>query len=416
MHICLRMTIKLKEMEINMEKAEWESLLDEQDRQLIVKCKLPEHDKLLRTLRALIPTTGNLNEMFCNRFFSESVELLKHAFFLYEEGYFDCAFYSLRQSIENINNMLLSAVDSDKYELWKAKERFPSDKNVKEILNQKNDAYNEIKSVIPEFFEKYDEILKKSNKYIHKQGFDTFYTFKYSLTPKDIEERTNLFVSFLKYGIGMMLVMNIALDPLSLALSDFEVDSYIAFDPMTEPIPIYVFEEYLSMDIVEKIKTTTHYMSLKEYFLGLEKLNEATYGVIRYDYFNIEKLDEIEQQIKQLDLSETLMFCILKAGIRATHFYWDNSILGYSTSYEPKVHLRGYSSNQFDDYLNNSREPNYLWQGMYISGFKALDSYLIVQHDDTLLDDEIEAIKTVVDIANQRYQSELDALKSKLKI
>ena len=394
-----------------MNKDEWDSLLDEQDRKLLAKCQLPEHDRLLGTLRALIPTTGNLNEMFCNMFFSESVELLKHAFFLYEDGYFDCAFYSLRQAIENINNMLLSAVDSNKYELWKTKGRFPSDKNVKDLLDQKNEAYNEIKSVIPEFFEKYDELLKKANKYIHKQGFDTFYTYKYNLSAKDIEERTNLFVSFLKYGIGMMLIMNIALDPLSLALSDFDVDSHIAFDPMTEPIPLYVFEEYLSIDIIEKIKITSYYTSLKEYFLGLEKLNEATYGVIRYDYFDVEKLDEIEQQIKQLDLSQALMFCILKSGIKATHFYWDNSILGYSTSYQPKVHLRGYSSNQFDDYLHNSGEPNYSWQGMYISGFNALDSHLIVQHDDPLSDDEIEAIKYVVEVANQRYQSEIDALR-----
>ena len=394
-----------------MNKDEWDSLLEEQDRKLLAKCQLPEHDRLLGTLRALIPTTGNINEMFCNMFFSESVELLKHAFFLYEEGYFDCAFYSLRQSIENINNMLLSAADSEKYELWKAKGRFPSDKSVKDLLNQKNEAYNEIKSVIPEFFEKYDELLKKSNKYIHKQGFDTFYTYKYSLSNRDIEERDKLFVSFIKYGIGMMLIMNIALDPLSLALSDFEVDSHIAFDPMTEPIPLYVFEEYLSIDIIEKIKTTAHYTSLKEYFLGLEKLNEATYGVIRYDYFDVEKLDEIEQQIKQLDLSQALMFCILKSGIKATHFYWDNSILGYSTSYQPKVHLRGYSSNQFDDYLHNSGEPNYSWQGMYISGFKALDSHLIVQHDDPLSDDEIKAITYVVDAANQRFQSELDVLR-----
>ena len=57
-------------------------------------------------------------------------------------------------------------------------------------------------------------------------------------------------------------------------------------------------------------------------------------------------------------------------------------------------------------------DPNYSWQGMYISGFEALDSHLIVQHDDPLSDDEIEAIKIVINIANQRYQSEIDALKN----
>ena len=64
-----------------MNKSEWEELLCEQDHSLLVKRRLPEHDQLLSTLRALIPTTGNINEMFCNMFFSESVELLKHAFF-----------------------------------------------------------------------------------------------------------------------------------------------------------------------------------------------------------------------------------------------------------------------------------------------------------------------------------------------
>ena len=221
--------------------------------------------------------------------------------------------------------------------------------------------------------------------------------------------KTNLFLSFLKYAIGMMLIMNIVLDPLSLALSDAEVDSHIPFDPMTEAIPLYVFEEYLSIDIIEKIKNTSHYSSLKEYFLSLEELKHATYAVLRYDYFDVNKLDEIESQIKQLNLSETLMFCILKTGIKATHFYWDNSVMGYSTSFEPTVHLSSYSSNQFDNYLK-SETPNYPWHGMYITGFKALDSHLIVQHNTPLSDEEITAIKALVDISNERYQAELNIL------
>ena len=58
-------------------------------------------------------------------------------------------------------------------------------------------------------------------------------------TNKDVEkERTALFVKLMKYAIGMVLIMDIALDPLALALSDPEVDSHIPFDAMTEPIPM----------------------------------------------------------------------------------------------------------------------------------------------------------------------------------
>ena len=393
-----------------MKKEEWEELMYEQDHRLLVKNQLPDHDELLGTLRALIPTTGNLDELFCNTFFSESVELLKHAFFLYEDGYFDCAFYSLRQSIENMNNMLLAAVDADKFAIWKEKRRFPADSKVKDLLSQQNNAYNEIKAVIPEFFEQYNELLKKANKYIHKQGFETFYVYSNLSDPADKEKRTELFLSFLKYAICMMLIMNIALDPLALALSDSEVDSHIAFDPITEPIPVRIFEKYLSLEIIEKIKTTNHYTALKEYFLAMEELNEATYAVLRYSHFNVDQLDEIEKQINQLDLSQAVMFCILKSGIKATHFYWDYGILGYSTSYEPKVHLREHSSNQFDDYLHGDGECNCPWQGMYISVFKAIESYLIIQHDNQLTQDEISTIRLIVSAADQRYQNEVSTL------
>ncbi|MBP3495662.1 MAG: hypothetical protein J6K52_05575 [Clostridia bacterium] len=105
----------------------------------------------------------------------------------------------------------------------------------------------------------------------------------------------------------MMLIVNIALDPLSLALSDTDVDSHIAFDPMTEPIPIKVFEKYLSLEIIEKIKTTAHYSSLKEYFLNLEELNDTIYAVIRYDYFDVNKLDDIEKQAHLLNLSQAII-------------------------------------------------------------------------------------------------------------
>ena len=387
-----------------MDEKELEKMLAANDRQFLSKNTLPEHDKLINIIRELFPATGIAQNLFCNSFMLEAVELIKHSIFLYEEGFFDCAFYSLRQSIEILNNMLLCADDDVRLKNWKSKGWFPSDKNVKETLKKQNIAYREIKSKLPEFFEKVDINLQKANKYIHKQGFDTFYTSYKRKTDSDRNECTNLFLDFIRQAIGMVLIMNIALDPLALALSDPDVEMHIPFDPMTEPIPIHIFEELLSMDILEKIKDTKHYKELKEYFLSQEELNEATYEVIHYQHFDIHRLKDIEKQSHLLDIEQKLILHILLDGINASYFYPQYySLLGYSTSYKARVLLNSWSSDQFDEYLGENCKQNIPWNDMYISVFQLLDSYLVIQHNDIFKDEEIHIIETNVNSVNQQY-------------
>lgn len=244
-----------------MKDEELKKLLDAQDHRLLISCTLPEHDKFAEYLRCIYPMTGIIDKLFCNHFLFESTELLKHSLFLYEEGYFDCAFYSVRQSIENLNNMLYLADDNEKLSKWETKKRFPSDGKIKHDLQEANIAYSEMKNAFPEIFDTYSQLLIKANKYIHKQGFDTFY-----LNTREqeqlIRERTKLFVEFLKHAIGSLLLMNIVLDPLSLLLSDPEVDLHISFEPLTEPIPIHIFYELFDFDILSRIRQTKFYSNL----------------------------------------------------------------------------------------------------------------------------------------------------------
>lgn len=392
-----------------MNAEEFEKMLLEQDHQLLKKVVLPEHESLLQAIRALFPTTGILQNMFCNGFMTESVELIKHALFLYEDGYFDCAFYSLRQSVEIINSMLLLSDDEDRLKEWKAKAWFPMDKAVKGLLEKNNAAYSEIREKIPEFFTHYDELLKTANKYIHKQGFDSFYAYYGRVNAEAEEKRTALFVELMKHAIGMILIMDIALDPLSLALSDPEVDSHIPFDAMTEPIPVHMFEEFLSPDLLNKIKETDHYQTVKQYFLGMEELNEATYGVVRCQYFDTSSLKDIEEQETFLSVYERLMLHILQAEIPATHFYTDFSVLGYTTSIMPIKQISYYSSHQFDQFIGAEDMFNILWNEMYISVVKYLDTHMVIQLNRELSNTELEIIKTLTHRLSQQYQPLIDS-------
>lgn len=391
---------------------EFEKMLSVQDHQQLKKVVLPDHESLLQAIRALFPTTGIFQNMFCNGFMTESVELIKHAFFLYEDGYFDCAFYSLRQSVEIMNSMLLLSDDENRLKEWKAKAWFPMDKKVKSLLEKNNAAYSEIREKIPEFFTHYDELLKKANKYIHKQGFDSFYAYYGRANTKAQEKRTALFVELMKHAIGMILIMDIALDPLSLALSDPEVDSHIPFDAMTEPIPVHMLEEFLSPDLLNRIKETDHYQKVKHYFLEKEELSEATYGVVRCQYFDTSSLADIEKQENLLSVYERLILHILQAGIPATHFYMDYSTLGYATSIIPTKQISHYSSHQFDQFIGAEDMFNILWNEMYISVVKYLDTHMVIQLNRELSNTELEIIKTLTHRLSQQYQPLIDSFKN----
>lgn len=385
-----------------MTQEEWKKGLDEQDRRLLIKTTIPDHDKLIGYLRILFPMTGICDKLFCNGFMMESVELLKHGIFLYEEGFFDCAFYTVRQSIENMNNMLFLSESEDELGKWKAKERFPSDRQIKDKLQTINAAYSEIKDTIPEVFDYYNELLKEANKYVHKQGFDTFYLQPWQ-QKQLISKREKLFIDFLKQSIGLVMIMNIVLDPLSLALSDPDVDAHIPFDPMTEHIPLGIFEEVFSDDIIERIKKTNFYKNLVGFFLEKEEMNDATYALIRYQYYNIEVLDDIEKQLHLLNIRQALCFNILKSGIKVSHFYFQDDFLGYSTSIEPSHQLLEHRSDQFDKYTIGGGEKNIEWNHMFISIYKVFDSYVILQHNELLLAPELSAIQAIIDENNLHY-------------
>ena len=387
-----------------MTKEEWEKDLDEDDHRLLVKNTLPDHDQLMTYLRCLYPMTGFGDKLFCNGFMMESVELLKHGVFLYEEGYFDCAFYSVRQSIENMNNMLYVSNNDVDFSKWKAKERFPTDNQIKSQLKEIDNAYSELKAIIPDVFEKYEDLLKKSNKYIHKQGFDTFYI-QLLYNESVSAERTTLFEDLLKNAIVLLLIMNIILDPLSLALSDPDVDAYISFDPMTKPIPVGVLKDLMGESVVDRIKTANFYKDFSSYFLSQDKMNDATYNVVRYQYFDVDKLDEIENQKHLLNVYQQLCLCILENQLKISHFYFKDDFRGYSTSILPSHELREYRSDQFDPYTVGEGAENILWKGMYLSVYKVFDTYIILQHNEKLSRSALSIVRKIVGEFNQQYAS-----------
>ena len=355
--------------------------------------QLPEHNELLLYLHGLALHTERLGFMHYNAFLNEAIQLLVNSIFLYEDGLFDCAFYSIRQAGEVVDNMLyLSKNSHDEFRKWSEKKKFPQHRDIKDKLK-------EITSLIPEYFSHHDNLMERTNKIIHKQGFDTFYQVRNQLPDEygfSQDEETGFFTESLKYTIGIILIMFIILEPISLALSDDEITLKLHFDPITEPIDVNYFSEYLKLDdIIDRIKSSEFYREFISNFIGKEPMLPAVYSVVRDKAWNVDALDEIEKQQDLLNAYECFMFNILKLGIRVSNFYFDEGFSWYSTSIRSNLHRHKFGRKEFEKYLRPDNRFNQPCESISISVIVMYDDPLYLEHNIPLTNDEILALKKI---------------------
>ena len=379
----------------NFEKKIIESIENEFENNIL----LPDYESIMLYLYYIVVYTGQCNIMFCNSFIQEAIQLLKNSLILYKKGFFDCAFYSIRQSSEVMDSMLyLAKSPSEKVYDWKSKSYFPVDSKVRQQLEKISKDYKEIKSLLPDFFRHHEELIIKIHKIIHKQGFDTFYQLRTPINRKitnySQEDEIALFLETLKYTIGKLLILIVILDPMCLALADENVNGKINMNLMTEPIDTTFFENILGVsDIVSKIKSSNYYKDFVSYFEEKEEMLPATYSVIREQFWNIEKLNEIENQFHMLSTDEKFMFNILKSGIKASLFYYAGGLGWYYTSNMSNLKEFSVNTIDFQNYTKSREAFNQKRKNVYISVIKqSKDDFLFIEHNMPFNKDEINKL------------------------
>ena len=110
----------------------------------------------------------------------ESVQLIVNSISLFELGYFDCAYYSLREAVEISTTIVyLSDMPDEerkaKFEDWKNSKDFPMQGKMLNQLYQHGLVVSDMKEKMDSFFKEIKIINDKINKCIHKQGLKFFY-------------------------------------------------------------------------------------------------------------------------------------------------------------------------------------------------------------------------------------------------
>lgn len=348
--------------------------------------------------------TGRLDVMSLHIFFTEASSLLKNSVRQYEEGFFDSAFYSIRSALEIARIIAYFSIqeqptDSDIYKKWISGSKFPYDNQVKTLLQDTSGVYGEVRNALSDFFDSQDERLKKVQKYIHKQGYRTFYTqrsFKQEEREFVLETTNKLFIEFLTSSITEIAILRLCVDPFPVLLRDEQVMYKIHFQSVTEPYSDKTID-LIGDDLIAKYKTTEFYVSHLDNFSKNEKLEEATYSLINDEYYDRNDWSIIEKQFHLLSFYEQTAVRLFNAYDEIVKVYFQGGWSWYFSNIESLRTKTGFDSRVLDIVKKSTPKVNTDYDGVFLSYFVTNDNEDVwLEHNKKLSKERVKIIEKVL--------------------
>lgn len=308
-------------------------------------------DQLADSLSGLVSTPS------FNQFLLESCQLLANSLDLIHQGYFDAAFYSVRQAGEVIliGTLFSNLEESErkaKYGKWVSLDRFPSFSELSKMLRSKDIEYRDLLEQMPEIDELISKLNKRANKYIHKQGHESFYTKPYEVVSESARHIREDFTEYFKTTVKVCSIFRLAVDPFPILLNDPECE-YRFPDCMTIEFGQSFIDNCLGNDFVEHYIETDYYRNwvnaIKSTF---PQLKEATYNVSNLHYIDLANIEDILDELDKLTLYEA-------TAVLFTALFSEKVIA---------IHITGML-----DAFSNSARPS---SGLYLSGMSAFAEQL----------------------------------------
>ncbi|MGL6298404.1 MAG: hypothetical protein ACRC1M_04470 [Methanobacteriaceae archaeon] len=376
------------------------NFLEDRNNLYVIPIKIENKEKYIYDLQSLdYSVSDRLDLIFTpiSHLNYESVQLIINSIYLFELGYFDAAFYSLRQSIEISTTMVfLSELSEEerikKLEKWSNSKKFPMRGEMIKHIKNNGEIYKDMLNNMPNFFDNIQKINKKLNKFVHKQGIQHFYSAN-SLSYRRTEEYMNLrlkeFEYFLKECICIVAIMRLALDPFPILLRDEEI-SFRVFDILTEPYNDRIVS-YINDNIIDEYKLTDIYQGYYEEIIKEEKRNSVVNAVVRNRYVDLSQIDKILEQ-KHLLNKNALLAVYLFRFDKINSIFMGGGSLWYGT-HKTDLNIVGLGLHNFS---SSGSKYNQKHNDFFVSAFRYDDDYFYLLHEEVLSEDEINEIKKMI--------------------
>jgi len=378
----------------------------------VIPMEFPKGDDYISDIEMIIMSdTGIVDAQVANVTLRESCMMLINAIKVFRLGFFDCAFYSLRQTIELSIGGLFLYSNKDKIKEWnEGKDGFEKGR-MTQLLKKEDATFRDVREKLDFYFETLRNTERLIDKYVHKQGANTFYTFqspnvKYYQNHK--KKLVDDFERFIKECIGAVAIYRLMIDPLPLLLTDEDIEMRTP-DLITEPFSLGFINRYISDDVVDAYKNTELYKGYYDYFSSQEKQNDAIYNLIHYQIIDRKSFDKYIEQNHLISFHDRLAVLLTFSSAKISNCYIMDGWLWYSTDVQS---LRSKDSSialgkmVFEKRFLSSDNFNQPCENIFISKVNAFGETHYIEHNAPLSEQEIEVIKRFASAINQNYDED----------
>lgn len=292
-----------------------------------------------------------------------------------------------------------------KYEKWVSLDRFPSFSELSKMLRSKDIEYRDILEQMPEIDELISKLNKRANKYIHKQGHESFYTKPYEVVPESAKQIREDFTDYFTTTVKVCAVFRLAVDPFPILLNDPECEFRFP-DCMTLEFGQSFIDNCLGNDFVERYIKTDYYRNwvnaIKSTF---PQLKEATYNVSNLHYIDLSNIKDILDELDKLTIYEAtavLFTELFSEKVIAIHI--TGMLDAFSNSARPSSGLYLSDMSDYAEQLGGVNVPlaeicrlasldtshEFSPVSSFITSFSIASDFICVETDKLLDDNEVE--------------------------
>lgn len=378
---------------------------------------LPKANEYLEDLNDLrFSNSGLVAEVNPFFFVNEACQLLANSVKLFELGYFDCAFYSIRQAIELSLSGLYLFSNPAKLKGWRNLENGFEIGTIVSKLNVGKEEYAEIKELFSDFFEKLEKEKKLMNKYVHKQGYKSLYYHYNSINaygkPERITTLTKDYETILHDTITAVALYRLVIDPYPILMLDEDIVSRMP-DLMAESFSRSFVEKYISEEFVDRYKESKLYKGFYDYFISLPAQNEAVYALIHWQLYERKDYDRIKEQHELLSLQDLEAVDLFMLSTKIGAIIIDGCI-NYNSETKLKDTSLVIGESYYSEIFEGQKDYNVAYKEDYISRFPLNDSMTYLKHNDVLAREEIDKISALCEHYTKLFEEVNVYLKEKL--